>query len=147
MGEWVNGKMRKGTDAETAPEMTEDSVLLGIRNLCAAYGKVEILHGVSLDVRRGTLTCIIGPNGAGKSTVLKSVLGQLRVTDGSIRFDGREIRGRATHKTVRDGIGVVPQGRIVFSEMTVDENLDMGGCTVEDPAALRRGRERGFDRE
>lgn len=124
--------------------MIEDSVLLEIRDLRAAYGKVEILHGVSLGVRRGTLTCIIGPNGAGKSTVLKSVLGQLRVTDGSIRFGGREIRGRATHEIVRGGIGVVPQGRIVFSEMTVDENLDMGGYTVEDPPALRRARERVF---
>ena len=90
--------------------MTEAAVLLGIRDLRAAYGKVEILHGVSLDVGRGTLTCIIGPNGAGKSTVLKSVLGQLRVTGGSIRFDGREIRGRKTHEIVRDGIGVVPRG-------------------------------------
>ena len=137
--------MGERADVEADPKMTEAAVLLGIRDLRAAYGKVEILHGVSLDVRRGMLTCIIGPNGAGKSTVLKSVLGQLRVTAGTIRFGGREIRGRATHQIVRDGIGVVPQGRIVFSEMTVDENLDMGGYTVADAAALRRARERVFD--
>ena len=105
-----------------------DRVLLAIQDVVAGYGRVEILHGVSLHVKAGEVLSIIGPNGAGKSTVLKAIMGLVRPSRGHVLFDGREVTGLRTDLVVHEGIGYVPQGRVVFPRMTVpvsfaDENL------------------------
>jgi len=118
--------------------------VLAVRDLDAGYGKVPILHGVSLDVWPGEIVSLIGPNGAGKSTVLKAVMGIVTPAAGGIRFGGEEIAGARTDRVVRRGVGYVPQGRIVFGQMTVVENLEMGAYTVADRARARRAMDRVF---
>jgi len=115
-----------------------------VREIDAAYGNVRILDGVSLEVRAGEIVSIIGPNGAGKSTVLKTVMGILKPGHGEVVFDGEPITGLRTDLVVHRGIAYVPQGRIVFKEMSVVENLEMGAYTVKDKAQMRRTMEQVF---
>jgi ABC-type branched-subunit amino acid transport system ATPase component len=119
--------------------------LLAVREIDAAYGKVQILHDVSLEVRPGEIVSIIGPNGAGKSTVLKAVMGILTPTQGEVVFAGEAITGLRTDLVVRRGIAYVPQGRIVFKAMSVVENLEMGAYTVKDKGHVRRTMEQVFE--
>jgi branched-chain amino acid transport system ATP-binding protein len=100
--------------------------LLDVRALATGYGVVQVLDDVSVRVEAGEIVSLIGPNGAGKSTVLRSVVGLLPAWRGSIVFAGRDLAGRAPHLLPRDGLVFVPQGRVVFPQMTVRENLDMG---------------------
>jgi ABC-type branched-subunit amino acid transport system ATPase component len=123
---------------------TESPPLLEVREIDAAYGKVQILHHTSLAITPGEVVSIIGPNGAGKSTVLKAVMGFLTPSSGTILFDGKPIIGLRPDEVVRRGIGYVPQGRIVFRDMTVTENLEMGAFTVEDKNRIRSLMERVF---
>jgi len=120
------------------------SPLLAVRDLDASYGQAPILDGVSLDVFPGEAVSIIGPNGAGKSTVLKAVMGFLKPTRGDILFDGASTTGLRPDRLVRLGIGYVPQGRIVFKDMTVVENLEMGAFTVGDKSRIRQTMEQVF---
>lgn len=106
--------------------------ILSLDRVSAGYGGFDVLHAVSLYVAPLELVAIIGPNGAGKSTVLKAVMGLVRVSAGQITFAGQSIVGRRTDHLVRLGIGYVPQGRIVFPQMSVLENLEMGAFTVRD---------------
>ncbi len=121
-----------------------DGTILEVRDLHAAYGKIQILHGVALEVRRSELVSIIGPNGAGKSTALKSVVGLLPPTRGQVRFGGEDITGLRADRVLRRGLAYVPQGRIVFPQMTVLENLEMGAFTVDDPAKVAAALERVY---
>ena len=109
--------------------------LLQLDGVSAGYGRMDIIHGVSLSVQSGEVVAIIGPNGAGKSTVLRAVMGLVRVSGGTIAFDGRSITGGRPNDRVAWGLGYVPQGRVVFPRMTVMENLDMGAFTVRSAAA------------
>ncbi len=118
--------------------------VLAVREIDAGYGKVPILHGVSIEVRPGEIVSLIGPNGAGKSTVLKAAMGIVKPSAGTIRFAGEEIAGLRTDLVVRRGVGYVPQGRIVFRQMSVVENLEMGAYTVGDAAQTRRMMDRVF---
>jgi ABC-type branched-subunit amino acid transport system ATPase component len=120
----------------------DDKPILRIDGLVAGYGALEILHGVDLAVHEGEAISIIGPNGAGKSTVLKSIMGFVRPLSGSIWFGDTNITGLRPHTVVRMGISYVPQGRVVFPRMTVQENLELGGYTVSD----RRRRRESMDR-
>ena len=129
--------MRSAHRSDTTP-------VLAVREIDAAYGKVRILDGVSLEVREGEIVSIIGPNGAGKSTVLKTVMGILKPGRGEVVFDGEPITGLRTDLVVHRGIAYVPQGRIVFKEMSVVENLEMGAYTVKDKAQMRRTMEQVF---
>jgi branched-chain amino acid transport system ATP-binding protein len=104
--------------------MTE--ILLSAGGLRAGYGGKPVLQGVDIDVRAGEIVAIIGRNGVGKSTFMKTLVGLLTVTAGSIGFSGRQIEQLAAHKRARLGIGYVPQGRDVFPRMTVEENLKVG---------------------
>ncbi len=106
--------------------------ILRVEEITAGYGGLDVLHEVSLHVAQREMVAIIGPNGAGKSTVLKAVMGLVRVSAGQIVFADRPIVGRRTDELVRIGIGYVPQGRIVFPQMTVLENLEMGAFTISD---------------
>lgn len=100
--------------------------MLEVRDLRVAYGPVEALHEISLDVAEGETITVIGANGAGKSTLLKTVCGILRPTSGTIRFRGEITSGLGSPQLVRRGVALVPEGRHVFAEMSVRENLDLG---------------------
>jgi branched-chain amino acid transport system ATP-binding protein len=116
--------------------------LLTVEGIFAGYGQMEILHGVSLEVRRGEMVSIIGPNGAGKSTVFKTIVGLLRANVGRITFDGHAIGGLRADQILPLGLAYVPQGRIVFPQMTVLENLEMGAYIERDKARIRAALER-----
>ncbi|HEX2276481.1 MAG TPA: ABC transporter ATP-binding protein [Candidatus Tectomicrobia bacterium] len=124
--------------------MGGDGVLLGVDSIHAGYGKVEILHGISLAVRPRELVSLIGPNGAGKSTVFKTVVGFLRPTSGRVLFAGQEITGLPPYEVLRLGLAYVPQGRIVFPQMTVLENLEMGAYIEPSRAKVREALDRVY---
>ncbi|HXG15429.1 MAG TPA: ABC transporter ATP-binding protein [Calidithermus sp.] len=109
--------------------------MLELRGVEAAYGRTQVLYGVSLAASRGEVVCLLGRNGAGKSTTLKAVMALVDVIGGDIRFEGRSLRGLATHEISRLGIGFVPEDRRIFTDLTVVENLMVGarggGWTVE----------------
>ena len=107
--------------------------LLLAESITAGYGSVDILHGMSLQVSPGEIASIIGPNGAGKSTAFKAIVGFLRPRDGRVVFDGADITGLRPDLVLRRGLAYVPQGRIVFPQMTVLENLEMGAFIERDP--------------
>jgi branched-chain amino acid transport system ATP-binding protein len=111
---------------------TGASPLLEIVAVHAGYGRVAILHGVSLAVAPREVVCIIGPNGAGKSTTLKVVVGLLRPATGEVRLAGASIIGLRPDQVLQRGLAYVPQGRIVFPQMTVRENLEMGAYLERD---------------
>jgi len=110
---------------------------LEARDIYAGYGKIEVLHGASIRAAAGEIICIIGPNGSGKSTLLKTVFGLIKPTQGTVRFDGREITRLDPEQKVPLGIAFIPQGRNVFPSLTVRENLEMGGTALNDAKAVR----------
>lgn len=118
--------------------------MLKIKNLKAGYGRIQILNGVTLKVNRGSIVTILGGNGTGKSTLLKVISGLIKPTDGSIEFDGEPIQGLRPDKIVRRGLAQVTQGKEVFSSMTVEENLRMGGFIHNAPPRLRKNLERVY---
>ena len=102
------------------------AALLEVRGLCAAYGGARILFDVSLEVGPGEVVALLGRNGAGKSTTMKSIMGLVERTEGSVRFEGRELVGLAPHAICRLGLGWVPEDRRIFTDLTVLENLEVG---------------------
>lgn len=106
--------------------------MLQVENLHVSYGAIKALHGVSLKVPKGSIVTLIGANGAGKSTTLRALSGLVKSTDGSIQYDGQEISKVAAHKIVGRGLCHVPEGRMVFSNLTVLENLKMGAYLQRD---------------
>lgn len=100
--------------------------VLKLRGVDAYYGESCMLHGLDMDIKQGEITCLIGRNGVGKSTTLKSIMGLVHTPAGSITFDGKEIIKVNTYDRVKQGIGYVPQGRDIFPQMTVQENLELG---------------------
>ncbi len=121
--------------------------LLEIKNIETYYDLIYALRGVSLAVEEGTITTILGTNGAGKSTILKTVMGLIddQPDKGTITFDDRRIDGRDTEEIVRRGISFVPEGREVFEELTVHENLLMGAYTRRDREQIASDFERVYD--
>ncbi len=103
--------------------------MLEVNNINAAYGQVKVLNGVSLNVDSGEILCVMGRNGAGKTTLLKTIMGILPVTSGSITLDGQELTSLESHEIPKKGIGYIPQGRRLFPELTVEENIEMGLMT------------------
>jgi branched-chain amino acid transport system ATP-binding protein len=118
--------------------------LLSAEGITAGYGSIDILHGVSLAITPGEIVSIIGPNGAGKSTAFKTMVGFLRPRTGRVVFDGTDITGLRPDLVLRRGLAYVPQGRIVFPQMTVLENLEMGAFIESDPARVRAALERVY---
>ena len=108
------------------------NVLLQVKQLRVAYGGIQAVKGASFEVREGELVSLIGANGAGKTTTLKAVTGTQAVADGEIHFMGRSIKGQGAWDLVRQGLVMVPEGRGVFSRMTITENLQMGAYVRED---------------
>ncbi len=117
---------------------------LTVEAVHAGYGRIPILHGVSLTVQAGEMVSIIGPNGAGKSTALKVIVGLLTPWQGQVRFDGEIISGRRPDEILHRGVAFVPQGRIVFPQMTVLENLEMGAYSERDQTRVGLALERVY---
>lgn len=105
--------------------------MLKVENLNTGYGKKQIVYDISLNVGKGEIVTIIGPNGAGKSTILKAVAGIIKTWYGSIKLDGKEISNNSTHKNINLGLTFSPQGNIVFDELKVMENLELGGFSLK----------------
>jgi len=99
---------------------------LDIEGVFTAYGKADVLEGVSLKVEPGRITCLLGTNGSGKTTLIRSILGLTRPRAGRIRFDGTDITALPTHKVIAAGVACIPEGRKVFPKLTVEENLRLG---------------------
>ena len=100
--------------------------MLALEGLSVGYGPVEVLHGVSLRIAEGEMVCLLGANGAGKSTTVRAISGLLRPSAGTITFLGERLDGRPAHAVLKRGIAQCPEGRRIFPEMTVQENLEMG---------------------
>ena len=120
--------------------------LLEIRDIVAAYGKIEALRGITLSVAQGSITCLLGPNGAGKTTLMLTTAGVLKPRSGSIRLAGEEIAGRTPNSIVGRGIALVPENRLVFANMTVRENLLAGAYQRADTGGIEADIERLFGR-
>lgn len=106
--------------------------LLEVQNLTVKYGAITALHNVDIRVEEGEVVSLIGANGAGKTTLLRTISGLLTPKTGSVSFFGSSIVGVSAHKIVRGGISHIPEGRMVFANLTVDENLQMGGYLLSD---------------
>jgi len=136
-----------GVARERLAELAGGAPLVEIRRLTAGYGKMEILHGVSLQVAAGQSLCLIGPNGAGKSTVLHSIYGFTDIRGGQILIDGREVtRSSAKDKLKHAGIAYILQDNSVFPDMSVEENLWMGGYLMPRPREAKAAAERVFEK-
>jgi branched-chain amino acid transport system ATP-binding protein len=120
--------------------------LLEVQDVVTAYGKIEALKGVSLEVAPGSITCLLGPNGAGKTTLMMTIAGILKPKRGSILFDGADIAGRAPHAIVGRGVALVPENRLVFPGMSVLENLLAGAYQRGDTKSVAEDLERMFGR-
>lgn len=118
--------------------------MLVIENLSVSYGAIRALHGVSLQVEAGSIVTLIGSNGAGKSTTLRTVSGLIRPQEGRITYEGERIDGQPAHRIVARGLCHVPEGRMVFANLTVRENLMMGAYLQRDAAAIARERDYVF---
>ncbi len=119
--------------------------LLEIQNVSSGYGEVQILWDVSLKLERGKLTALVGSNGVGKTTLLRTVMGLLKPSQGSVTFDGRDVTHISPHGKAAQGIVLVPEGRQLFPSMTVYENLEMGAFAKRAKVNFRENLERVYD--
>ncbi len=108
------------------------SAILEVRDLTVAYGAIQALKGVSLSLSEGEIVTLIGANGAGKSTTLRAIMGLVPSAGGEVRYRGESTRSTPTHRLVRNGLVLVPEGRIVFANLSVRENLEMGAYARRD---------------
>ncbi len=120
-------------------------MMLSVKDLNVYYGPIHAVKGVSFDVNQGEIVTLIGANGAGKSTILKTVSGLLKPKGGEVDFMDKKISGTAPHKIVELGIAHVPEGRRIFTKMTVEENLEMGAFTAPS-ASVEESKEQVFQR-
>ncbi len=118
--------------------------MLTLENVHTHYGKIRALNGVNLQIEEGRIATLIGANGAGKSTTLKTIVGWTRANEGRVRLEGEDITRLATHKIVARGVAMVPEGREVFGDMTVFENLEMGAFLRRDKVGFQQDLERAF---
>ena len=112
--------------------------MLEIKNLTVSYGAISALHGISLSVQSGSIVTLIGSNGAGKTTTLKTISGLLKPKSGEIIYDGKNIAALPPHEIVARGLSHVPEGRMIFANLTVLENLQMGAYLVRDKKIVKR---------
>ncbi len=118
--------------------------LLALEQLQVSYGGIRAVKGVDLTVEPGELVCLIGANGAGKTTTLRAVTGLVRAAAGRIVYDGAEIGGLRVHEIARRGLALVPEGRGVFAQLTIEENLAMGAYARSDKAGVAADMERSY---
>ena len=112
--------------------------MLEIKGLCVNYGSIGALHGIDLNVEKGSIVTLIGANGAGKSTTLRAICGMVKVKSGRVTYDGEDITGCAAHRVTAKGLSHVPEGRMVFANMTVRENLLLGAYLRRDKPEIAR---------
>ncbi|MCI7090999.1 MAG: ABC transporter ATP-binding protein [Anaerovibrio sp.] len=120
--------------------------MLTVNDINVFYGAIHAIKGVSLEVNEGEIVTLIGANGAGKSTILRTISGLLKPKTGSIQFVGQEIAGMPAHEIVKTGISQVPEGRRIFAEMSVLENLELGAFTRKDKDGIKADMELVFER-
>lgn len=120
--------------------------MLTVNDINVFYGAIHAIKGVSLEVNEGEIVTLIGANGAGKSTILRTISGLLKPKTGSIQFEGQEIAGMPAHEIVKTGISQVPEGRRIFAEMSVLENLELGAFTRKDNDGIKADMELVFER-
>lgn len=137
--------MDQGHGREFVPGPNAADPLLDVRDVTSGYGEVQVLWGASLWLEPGKLTSLIGSNGVGKTTFLRTVVGELRPWDGSIAFDGRDVRSLPPHAKADLGLILVPEGRQLFTDMSVLENLELGATNRRARANVRRNLERVMD--
>jgi len=118
--------------------------LLSLEGLQVAYGGIRAVKGIDLHVEQGELVCLIGANGAGKTTTLKAITGLVPPASGRILYEGDELSGRRVHDIARRGLALVPEGRGVFAQLTIEENLAMGAYARKDRGAIAADVERAF---
>ena len=119
--------------------------MLQVKDLYVSYGMMEVLHGISIDVKPQELVSVIGPNGAGKSTLIKTIMGIVKPVSGQILYNGQDITRLPAHKRAGLGIGYVPEGRRVFGKLTVEENLRMGAYELKDNNHIRENMEKVYE--
>jgi branched-chain amino acid transport system ATP-binding protein len=119
--------------------------LLTVNNLSVSYGAIEAIRNCSLRVEEGEIVTLIGGNGAGKSTMLRTISGLLTPKQGTIQFEGKEIQGQPPHRIAQSGLVHVPEGRGIFANLTVEENLQLGAYSRNDHAEIRKDRERALE--
>ena len=119
--------------------------MLSVTDLQVSYGAISALGGISFQIEQGAIVTLIGGNGAGKTTTLRTISGLLRAKTGKIEFLGEDITALAPHKIVARGLCHVPEGRMIFSNLTVDENLSMGAYLQTDAALIAKNRDYVFD--
>ncbi|CAM5439863.1 ABC transporter ATP-binding protein [Eoetvoesiella caeni] len=125
---------------------TEAEVLLDLKDVVAGYGNLTALHGVSLNVKQGEVVALLGANGAGKSTTLRTISGLIKPSAGSLRWKGASIVGNAPEKILRLGVSHCPEERHVWPEMTVAENVELGGYLLKSKTELQRRKDIAFHR-
>ncbi len=113
-------------------------MILKVQHLEASYGYLKILRGINLEAEEGDLVAIVGTNGSGKSTTIKTIFGLVKADSGSVRFKDKLLTGKQPHEIVKFGLSYVPQGRMVFQTMTVEENLEMGAFIVKDSHIIKK---------
>ena len=118
--------------------------LLALEKLQVAYGGIRAVKGIDLTVEQGELVCLIGANGAGKTTTLKAITGLVHAAAGRVMYEGADLAGKRVHEIARRGLALVPEGRGVFAQLTIDENLAMGAYARNDHAAVQSDMERVF---
>jgi branched-chain amino acid transport system ATP-binding protein len=123
-------------------DTADDSVLVKMVNVSSGYGPVEVLRDINLEIRAGEIVCLLGPNAAGKSTTLKTILGLVAPYEGEIFLSGEQIAGHKTQEIVAKGITMVPEGRRLFSRMSVRENLTVGAMLRTDKEGIQRDLDR-----
>jgi len=124
--------------------MSDPKVLLKVNNLKVAYGGIQAVKGISLEVREGELVSLIGSNGAGKTTTMKAITGTLAATSGNIEYLGNDIHGQGAWDLVKQGLVMVPEGRGVFTRMSILENLQMGAYLRDDKDGIAADVDRVF---
>jgi branched-chain amino acid transport system ATP-binding protein len=120
----------------TPPAAAAGSPLLRVEQLAVAYGGIKALKSVTLEVRRGEIVAMIGANGAGKTTSLKTIVRLLPIASGKITYDGHDLAHVSTEDVIASGISLVPEGRAIFANLTVRENLELGAWNHKDPASM-----------
>jgi branched-chain amino acid transport system ATP-binding protein len=128
--------MRTIHPTRTAPKAEEGTPLLVVENLAVSYGGIKALKGISLRVDRGEIVAMIGANGAGKTTTLKTLVRLLPIAAGTIRYDGESLAPLETAEVIDAGISLVPEGRAIFPQLTVRENLELGAWNHQDPGYM-----------
>jgi branched-chain amino acid transport system ATP-binding protein len=123
------------------PDANAKPIVLDVRDLTVNYGVITALHGISMEIRQGDIVTLIGANGAGKTTTLRAISGLLRASGGEVKYEGQSIHAMKPHKIVEQGLCHVPEGRMVFANLTVLENLQMGAYLRRDKGEIQKTQE------